>query len=229
MHTFKTALTQYWPTVPALVLGLCFSKHIDASAADRPQPQQSPWFMRTGPLWVAYQSSADINLMGSQLSGASARARNNVTFMFDLGYEVTDNFSVLMMGGIPPRTVVQGAGSVEALGNFGAVRYGPLFLTGIYYFPVWQGIRPYLGAGMAHAFIFKNYDGAVSDLDVKGNSGPVVQMGVEYAWNQRWTLFADYKHLWLELDAHGELGPAPVKAKITLDPDLLSMGIKFHF
>lgn len=229
MHPFKNTVAGYWRTLAAIMLGICFSEPTDAAAFDHQAPQQGPWFVRTGPLWVAYQSSADINLMGQSLAGASARARNNVTFMIDLGYEVTDTFTVLVMGGIPPRTVVQGAGSVEGLGNFGAVRYGPLFLTGVYYLPAWQGVRPYIGAGLAHAFIFKNYDGAVSGLDVQGNTGPVVQMGVEYPWNERWSVFADYKHLWLELDAHGTLGPAPVKAKITLDPDLLSMGVKFHF
>lgn len=228
MSKLNNALTKYWRTLLALTLGLLVSEYARASGVDQ-NPPQSKWFMRTGPLWVAYQSSADITLMGNTLPGASARARNNVTLMLDLGYEVTDNFSVLVMGGIPPRTAVEGAGSVEALGTFGAVRFGPLFLTGVYRLPSRYGVTPYLGTGMAHAFILKNYDGAVSDLDVHGNSGPVVQMGVEYEWTERWKLFLDYKHLWLKLDAYGTLTDAPVKAKITLDPDLLSMGIAFHF
>jgi outer membrane protein W len=43
-------------------------------------------------------------------------------------------------------------------------------------------------------------------------------------------VFADFKQLWLAVDADGLLaGGVPVKARVTLNPFLVSAGIKFRF
>ncbi|MGN7741539.1 OmpW/AlkL family protein [Pseudomonas sp. 22526] len=232
-----TGAMGYWQI---MLLSLTLTSLQDAKASGPETPSnmtiavpapnsETRWFARVGPLWVPYHSSANIEINGASIPGATAHARNNVTVMFDVGYEVTQNFSIMVMGGIPPRTAVNGGGTVEALGSLGAVRYGPIFLTGIYHFLQWRSLRPYAGGGVAHAFILKNYDGAVSHLKVHGNSGAVIQAGVEYQWSEKWKIFVDYKHLWLHLNANGTLQDSPVKAQITLDPDLVSLGVKFYF
>lgn len=187
------------------------------------------WFTRVGTVGAFYNSSARISAGGVDLPGASAHARSNVTVIMDIGYDVTDNVAVMLMLGIPPRTALDGRGDIAALGNLGAVRYGPVFLTGIYRLPERAGFRPYIGAGLARALILKEHDGSVSNLKVHDNSGPAVQIGVEYRASEKLTIFADYKHLWLDLNATGDLGPAPIKAKVKLDPDLISAGVKFRF
>ena len=72
--------------------------------------------------------------------------------------------------------------------------------------------------------------GSVSHLHVHNNWGLVVQAGIEYRLNRRWDLFLDYKRLWLDVKAEGFLANgAPVRALVTLDPHLISSGVKFHF
>jgi outer membrane protein len=115
------------------------------------------------------------------------------------------------------------------LGKFGAVDFGPVILTGVYRLPERLRIRPYVGAGGAHVFILGNHDAAVTRLKVHDNWAFVLQAGFEFRLNNSWGLFVDYKRLWLYLNAEGLLAKAPVRARETLDPDLVSVGFKFHF
>lgn len=201
----------------------------DAAPGNSAPTVESRWFVRGGILGALYDSHATIALSGQEIPGATAHARNNITGIFDLGYNVTKEFAVVMMSGIPPRTAVEGRGTVAPLGTLGAVRFGPVFLTGIYRLPEWGALQPYIGAGGAHAFILKNYDGSVTQLNVHGNSGFVLQAGFEYRYSKSWAVFVDYKRLWLSLDADGLIENLPVAARVTLDPNLVSAGVRYQF
>jgi outer membrane protein W len=56
-----------------------------------------------------------------------------------------------------------------------------------------------------------------------------VQGGVEYELNSRWSLFTDFKYVWLSVDADGFVGSAPVAAHVKLNPSLISAGFKYHY
>ena len=191
---------------------------------------ENRWFARAGALGALYESHASFATSGQVIPGATAHARDNITAIFDVGYDVTREFAVMFMSGVPPRTAVDGRGTVAALGTLGAVRLGPVFLTGVYRLP-WEGsaLRPYVGAGFAHAFILKDYDGSVAQLKVRDNSGFVLQTGLEYRTSESFGFFVDYKRLWLSLSADGLLGNVPVTARITLDPNLVSAGVRCQF
>src|SRR5262245_10846833 len=195
-----------------------------------PPFKQSRLFTRLGLLIAPYQSSATIATNGQLRSGGTAEASNNVSMTFDLGYQITDNISVSVTSGIPVKPHVTGEGTAESLGILGKVRYGPMILSGQYRFPKIGRIRPYVGGGAAYAIIFKNFDGSVKNLQVNNNWGSVVQGGAEYELNSKYTLFFDVKEVWLSVNAHGVLSDGtPVKARINLNPSLVTVGIKFHF
>ncbi len=203
---------------------------VDAAAPAGSGPKtQSRWFARLGALGALYNSHATIATNGSVIPGATARVTDNFTLTFDIGYDLSDHFAVMLMGGIPPTPSVRGQGSVSSFGELGSVLYGPVFLTGVYRLAEWRGFRPYAGAGAARALILKNHDGAVTELKVHGNWGAALQAGVEHRLNGGAELFVDYKRLWLYVNAEGRLANAPVRARVTLDPDLVSVGVKFHF
>ena len=202
----------------------------DAAAPVDSEPKtQSRWFARVGALGALYNSHATIATNGSLSPGATARVTDNVTLMFDIGYDLSDRFAVMLMAGVPPRPAVIGEGSVSSFGTLGSVLYGPVFLTGVYRLPEWRGFRPYVGAGVARAIVLRNHDGAVTQLKVHDNWGPALQAGVEYRLKGGRELFIDYKRLWLYVNAEGRLANAPVRARVTLDPDVISLGVKFHF
>jgi len=192
--------------------------------------QASPWFGRIAALGAFYHSSATIATNGQLLTGATATVSNNQTATFDVGYDFTRNLFALLMVGVPPTPTVTGQGTVTSLGALGRVRYGPAILTAGYRVPTSGAFRPYVGTGAAYAIIVKNHDAAVSQLDVHNNWGFVLQGGAEYRLNRTWDVFADFKQLWLAVDADGLLvGGVPVKARVTLNPFLVSAGIKFRF
>jgi outer membrane protein len=199
------------------------------AAIDIEAKKASRWFVRVGGLHALYNSHARIASNGARIEGSSARVTDSTTLTFDIGYDVSDNVSVMVMGGIPPTVDVIGEGTVSGYGKFGSVRFGPAVLTAVYRLPVWHGFRPYVGAGGAHLFILESHDGAVKNLKVHDNNGFVLQAGLEYRLNRKWDLFVDYKRVWLNVKAEGELAGTPVRARVTLDPDIISAGVKFHF
>ncbi|MGI4811357.1 MAG: OmpW family outer membrane protein [Janthinobacterium lividum] len=53
--------------------------------------------------------------------------------------------------------------------------------------------------------------------------------GAEFDLDQRWSLFLDVKKAYLRTSAQAKLGPAPLAAKIRLDPTAISGGISYRF
>jgi outer membrane protein len=197
--------------------------------AIRERDVQNRWFARTGIAGALYNSGATIAVGGVVVPGATVHIDDDVTAMLDIGYNISDRLSVQVMVGIPPRASATGKGTVAPFGILGAVRLAPVIATAVYRFPEYRGFRPYVGAGGTYVFILKNYDGAVTELDVGGNWGIALQAGLEYRVSRRLELFADYKRLWVKVRAEGMLGPAPVRARVTLDPDVISAGVKLNF
>ena len=78
--------------------------------------------------------------------------------------------------------------------------------------------------------ILKDFDGRVKNLDVHNNWGSVLQGGAEYEMNSKYTLFFDFKEVWLAVNADGVLSDGTlVKARVKLNPSLFTVGVKFHF
>jgi len=197
---------------------------------DTTQPKEKRWFARLGLAAAAYHPGATIATNGGIIPGATASASSNFTTMFEVGYDVTKNISASIFSGFPPKPHIDGRGTVASLGTLGKVRYGPMIFSANYHFPKVAGFRPYAGGGAAYAVILKEFDGAVTQLNAHNNWGSVLQVGVERPLTRKLDLFVDFKEVWLSINAEGFLnGNVPVKARVKLDPTLVSMGIKFHF
>jgi outer membrane protein len=187
-------------------------------------------FARIGVIGAVYHSGASISTDGVVIPGASAIVSNNTSVTFDIGCDITNDISVQLMAGIPPKPTITGEGAVASLGELGAVRYGPTILSGTYKVRRFGALQPYAGAGVGYAIILKDHDASVSDLHVRNNFGFVLQGGAEYKIARKWSVFADYKEVWLAVNAHGLIDHvAPVTAHVKLNPSLVSAGVKFRF
>lgn len=188
------------------------------------------WYARLGLVAAPYHPDATIATNGTVFPGATATVSSNFTPTFEVGYDINKNIAASFCIGLPPKPHIPGRGSVASLGTLGKVRYGPAIFTGYYRFNRVRGFRPYLGGGTAYAIILKNFDVAVTQLRVKNNWGYVLQGGVEHPLTRKLDLFVDFKEIWLSVSAKGYLsGGVPVKARVKLDPSLISVGVKFHF
>jgi outer membrane protein len=194
------------------------------------QENASRWFARIGVVAAIYHSSATFATGGVAIPDASAQASNNESVTFDIGYNITKNISTQLMLGIPPEPTITGQGTVAKLEELGAVRYGPGIFSGLYRVRRWGAFQPYVGPGVAYAIILKDHDASVTDLHVANNFGVVLQAGAEYRLGERWSIFGDFKEIWLAVNAHGLVGGAvPVTAHVPLNPSLISTGVKFRF
>jgi outer membrane protein len=197
------------------------------------QNEKSRWFVQIGTIGVVgaiYHSSATISTGGAVIPGASALVSNNTTVTFDVGRDITKNISLQLMVGVPPKPTITGEGAVASLGELGGVRYGPAILTGLYRVRRFGAFQPYAGTGPAYAIILKDHNASVSDLHVRNNFGFVIQGGAEFKLSRKWSLFGDFKEIWLAVNAHGLIdGVAPVTAHVKLNPSLVSAGVKYRF
>jgi len=209
-----------------VLLAVVFPTRLLHAQGRLPPTHASSWFARIAGLGAFYHSSAEIATNGQLLPGASANVTDNATLTLDVGYEITNDISALLMVGVPPRPLINGRGTVATLGQLGQVRYGPVILTGRYSVRKWGAFRPYAGTGVAYAIILKNHDAAVSRLDVHNHFGFALQTGAEWSVGGNWGIFADFKQLWLAVNAKGLLaGGVPVKTHVTLNPSLVSLGM----
>lgn len=211
------------------VSGSALAADLSAPGQASAKPADPAWFIRLGPAGVFFDSSAKLYTAAGQVPGASARADNNFSGLFEFGYFFTDNIAVSLTGGVPPTTTLNGRGTASALGALGQVTYGPATLTAHYHYKGLGNFQPYAGLGVGYAVIFGSKDGSVTNLDVKGAPAFVMQAGFDYAVNRNWSAFVDVKHLLLSVDATGNLGPTPVTARVRLDPTIVFSGIAYHF
>jgi len=122
----------------------------------------------------------------------------------------------------------EGRGSLNGtdLGSFWAF---PPIVTLQYHFDPVGGFKPYVGAGVQYIHYF---DGGKSDLGgakikLDDSWGFALQAGVDVELGQGWYFNADIKKVWLDTDASWK-GTA-VKADVTVDPLIVSVGLGYRF
>jgi hypothetical protein len=92
--------------------------------------ERSHWFGRVGLAGAIYHSSATLSTNGAVIPGATVDVSYDVTLTVDVGYDIKKNIFTSLMVGIRPKPTITGLDTVAALGELGAVRYGPKILSG---------------------------------------------------------------------------------------------------
>ena len=187
------------------------------------------FYARVGPAVLQLDESATMTAGGAAVPGANVEIDDEWTGAVELGMFVSPNWAVSFTGGWPPEFEIQAAGSLAGLGQAGSITGGPASLTAHYHFNRAGKFQPYVGGGVAFIYIFDENDGALTNLKVDNTVGFAVQAGADYMITPRTGVFLDVKKAWLETEATGNLGPAPVVADVTLDPLVFHGGVTFRF
>jgi len=223
------------------VLGLtsALAGSVGAHAADLPSAKTyaplpaeyafSRFYIHVGPAGLMYSESAKMKAVGARIPGADVRVPDSLTGAAEIGYYFTPNFAVGLAGGYPPLAKVEAKGSITGLGTLGKVDGGPMALTAQYHFTGMGAFQPYIGAGPALMVIFKDHDGAVTNLKTEHAPGFAGQVGFNYMLSENWGVFFDVKKVYLRAKTQGFLGAVPIKATVTLDPLVLHSGITYKF
>lgn len=187
------------------------------------------FYIHAGPAGLIYSEDAKMHAGGTRIPGADVRIPNSLTFAAEIGYFFTPNFAIGFAGGYPPLVKVEARGSITGLGTLGKVTGGPTALTAQYHFTGLGRFQPYVGVGPSLMIIFKDHDRVVTDLKTDHAVGLAGQVGFNYMFDENWGFFFDAKKVYLRAKTAGNLGPAPIKATVTLDPLVLHSGVTYRF
>lgn len=182
-----------------------------------------------GGLWLS--EGASLTAGGAPVAGGniSIRPKPQITAVIEFGYFVTPNVAISFTGGFPPSIDINGAGTIAGLGRLGSATYGPMTLTAHYHFTGLGAFQPYVGLGPTFMYVFKTSDAMLANLHIDHAIGFAGQIGFDYMINENWGLFVDLKKAYLRTHATGTLGGAPIRARVKLDPLVLSTGLTYRF
>lgn len=117
----------------------------------------------------------------------------------------------------------------------GHVTYAPIILSTQYHVPLGRRLTIledsslYVGAGLNYTFFYETVDDTVRDLDVDDSVGSVVQLGFQKNFKNSLGAFAEVKRIFLETEATGTFGLAPVDADLTLNATVLNFGMTYGY
>jgi len=216
-----------------------------ASAADLALPTitapvvaaaQQPYFVRLGAVGSFFDTGLATNIAGARVPGSGGSIGSAVSVSVEAGMFLTPNIAVSVAGGWPPVLGLRGTGTFAPLGTLVKAQSGVVTLTAHYHFNDFGPIKPYIGAGIGYAIVFRDIAlPATIAPTLDNNAGFVAQAGVDYALTDHIGLFVDFRKVWLQQNLYGfSVVPGvpvllPVVARVRSDPILLSSGISYRF
>jgi outer membrane protein len=189
----------------------------------------SRWTVHIGPAEVISQASGKVSAAGFPVPGANVSLGDEASLEAEVGYALTRNLSIAVATGFPPTFTVKGAGTIAPLGVVNRMTGGPSAVLMQWHFNRDGRIQPYVGAGAAFLTVFNTKDGALSNVKADNAVGAALQAGVDAMIDKHWGLYFDVKKGFISTTSTGSLGPAPVVAKVELDPVIPSFGAAYRF
>jgi len=211
----------------AAALGLLFSA--PAAAADELDWQAGDVVLKASAAGILFDSSAKVEIGGAPVEGGGLTLSDGASVSGEIEYFLTPALSVSANFGIPLETRVDGTGTLAPAGEAGRVEYGLGAATLRYHLDAGNGFAPFLGVGVGRLFIFDETDGALSDFDVDGAWGAVIQGGADLRLNKRFGLYANVSYSPIKTDGRGTIFAAPASAEVKLNPTVVQGGAFFSF
>ncbi|MGX1203099.1 OmpW/AlkL family protein [Marinobacter sp. MBR-105] len=165
---------------------------------------------------------------GAPVPNSNLSINNDTTVSFDVSYFLSNQLAFNIFGGIPASADLQGEESLSGL-FLGQTDYGPVILSLQYHVLTGSNFSPYFGAGVGRILFLDEKDRALTDFDVEDTWAPAVQAGFRWRIHNNWSANFDVRYAPFEADITGNLGPAPVQAKLEVDPTIVSIGVAYRF
>ena len=190
---------------------------------------QSPWMIRVRALGVLPDASAQFNVNGVPLNGASATITDTLVPELDITYFFTPNLAVNVIAATSRHDVsVQNS----AIGNveLGRVWALPPTVTLQYHPLPASRFSPYLGLGVNYT-IFYGEGGSrsapVTHVDVENSWGVAANIGVDYEVTPNWLLNLDVKRIMMRPDVSVNHGA--IRGETELDPWVVGVAVRYRF
>lgn len=221
----------------AIQAGLTWRFGPQSSVAPLALNGDGKWLVRAGATRLKMDDTLSLSVGGAPFAGASLATDAHWTPTVQIGRRLNENFAVVATVGLPPEIDASGGGTAASFGKLSEVKYGPSALT-LQYQPWTDGwFRPYVGVGATYMIIFSTKDSILSNVEMKDDIAPVVELGADFMVNDGYGLFVELKKGWLETTATGNVNPvagpalagAPVVGDAEIGPWVFSVGATFKF
>jgi outer membrane protein len=175
---------------------------------------------------IPENNSSSISTIGGHVD-ATAQAAPEV----DLSYFLTDHIALELIAATTRHTVSATGTAVGSKVDVGSVWALPPALTLQYHFMPHAAFSPYVGVGLDWMIFYgaRPAGPTVTHVSFGNNVGPVLQAGIDYNFSGHWFANIDVKQIFMNTDAHVDALGTTVKARTSLDPLVIGMGIGYRF
>lgn len=187
------------------------------------------WYVRGG---ISYMKLADEGILtadGAPVVGGEVDTPDDVAVTAEVGKFVSSRLAITAsVNGIYTTDNVA-AGTLAGLGNFGTDEFAIADIGAKLQFNRDGRIQPYVGAGVSYFFVTDSQDEVLQDLFVEDKWGAHLRGGFDLALNDKWSVYAEAKHYWIETEGSGTLGTSAIAGTFDIDPLMVNAGISYKF
>ena len=162
-------------------------------------------------------------------AGADAETGDATTVIFVGERLVTPQFGVELVLGVPPKITARATGSVAFLGEVLSARnVAPTLLFNWHFGSAGDTWRPYAGLGINYTKFTSIKNPYGWDVQMSDSWGPAAQVGIDYAIDKRWGLFASVAAVKVKSDLVAT-GATVLQTTIDFRPIVYSAGAAYRF
>jgi len=187
--------------------------------------EQGDWFGRVGASHVA----PDVDSDTAPITGGTVDVDSDTMLSFTIGYMLTPNWAVELLGALPFEHDITGEGALAPFGTLGSTKHLPPVLSLQYHFAPRASLRPYVGAGINYTIFFDTeHTGALAgqSLDLDNSWGLALQAGMDIDINRSW--FANVDLRWIDINTEATSSAAGT-FDVEIDPWVVTVGLGTTF
>ncbi|MCY7316564.1 MAG: outer membrane beta-barrel protein [Rubrivivax sp.] len=180
---------------------------------------------------IYYQTHAKTNgITGIGIPpGADATVGNATTLGLSYEYALSPNVGVELVLGVPPKIKASAAGSVAFLGEVLTTRIvAPTLLVNYHFFAPGSTLRPYVGVGINYTRLTDTQTPHGWDVHLSDSTGLAAHVGVDWAFNKQWGLFASLGATQVRSDLTAT-GATVLRSTIDFRPVTYTVGASYRF
>ena len=180
---------------------------------------------------IYYQTHAKTNgVTGVGIPpGADATVGNATTLLLTYEHALSPVVGVELVLGVPPKIKARAAGSVAFLGEVLTARnVAPTLLLNYHFGASGATLRPYVGVGVNYTKFTNVTTPYGWDVHLSDSTGLAAQLGVDWALNKQWGLFASVAAVQVKSDLLA-VGATVLQSTIDFRPVTYSAGASFRF
>ncbi len=208
---------------PFLASALCALPLVIAAPAQA--LEAGDWLVRGAVGYIDPQDDSD-ELSG--VPGGEVDVGDSTSLAFNLTWMATNNIGVELLGSLPFKHEIDGAGTLDGAGTVAEAKHLPPTLLAVYQFTPQAKWRPYVGLGLNYTLFFDEQGRGVldgTDVELDNSWGVAVEAGLDVDINDRW--FANASLWWMDIDTTADTAVGEVDVEI--DPIAVLVGVGYRF